>query len=912
VPSLAALLIVTIAVAAPAPGGRSDAVELYHCDFERDQDQDFDDWPDGWTRAHGEGYPRYVRALIEAEPGAPRHALRIDLNGGAAKAMSPPVAIDPRHDYRLEAQMKTVGLTHNRAFVSLVFLDDQKRPVERFDSESLAATHDWTRVRIGPVRCRNLTARSALLVVQVEPGEREDLHGAALFDSLRLCRVPRVTVELVQPRPAYVVGEPIDIHCRVSGYKGLPPVMRLVLRDAEDRLIAEHELTLQRAAAATAKGAKPEEDSAKAFQLAESKWRLPINSAGYYRLRATAIETPTVEAPADDDLSNNQSQPPSAGAREQAASRATSSEAPASQPRPDEDGLFDVEEVVVAVIEPRPRLLTGEFGWSLPDGEREMPPAILAQWVTLAGIHWLKYPLWFDEGDEGRVAGVNWLVDRLNTHGVGLIGLLADPPPLTRQALGIRRGGKAADLFAQDPRIWYPSLEPVMARMSLKVRWWQLGTDDDTSFAGLGDPVATVARVKEQLDRIGQDVRTGLAWNWLDEVPRTKSPPWSFLTRSASPALSAEELADYLAANSALAGEQWISLTPLDPVAYDTRSRAADLVRRLVAAKAQGATKIFLNAPLDPILGLLRADGSPGELFLPWRTTALMLAGARYQGQMLLPGGSRCRVFLRGEETILVVASAAPTDETVYLGDQVRQVDVWGRTSEVPQSADGQRFEAGPMPVFLTGANSAVIGWRLGLAIDRRELPSISGTPHQVRVTCTNHFSQPVSGKMRIVVPKGWRVEPEAFDLKLQPDESLRPAFSLTFPTTASCGEQLLRFDFDLQAERRYQFQVQRPIELGSHDVFLEIGSHLNAAGELEVEQRLVNRTAGDVNFRCHLNIPGRRRMRSQVWKLPPGEDLQVYRVPAGDDLVGQTLRIRAEESGGSRRILNYSFVAEP
>lgn len=884
---LAALLIVTIAPAAAAGGQSSDAVELYHCGFERDQDQDFDDWPDGWTRAHGAGYPRYVHVQIEAEPGQNQHFLRIDLDGGAAQALSPPVAIDPRHDYRLEAQIKTVGLHHDRAFVSLIFVDEQQRPVERFDSEPLTASHDWATVRIGPVRCRHLTARQALVAVQVEPGEAQDLRGSALFDSLRLCRVPRVTMELAQPRPAYVVGEPIDVVCRVSGFRSQPPSMWLVLRDAEGQLVAEHELTLRPSTGAPAKDISLPGDATMAFQLAEATWRLPIARAGYYRLRATVSDSASL-------------------------TQTDNGSPPGSEPRSDEDGLLKVEDVVAAVVEPRPRVLAGEFGWSLPDGEGEMSSATLAQWVTLAGIHWLKYPLWFDEGDEARVAAVNWLADRLNMHGVGLIGVLADPPPLTRQALGIRRGGKVADLFAQDPRIWYPSLEPVMARMALKVRWWQLGTDDDTSFAGLRDPVGTVTRVKEQLDHIGQDTRTGLAWSWLDAVPRTKSPPWSFLSRSASPDLSADELAEYLAAADGSPGEQWVSLTPLDPAAYEMDSRAADLVRRLVTAKRQGATKIFLNAPLDPARGLVHADGSPSELFLPWRTTALMLAGARYQGRMVLPGGSPCDVFLRGEETILVVANRVPTEETVYFGEQVRLIDVWGRTSELSQSPGGQTFHAGPLPVFFTGANSAIIGWQMSLAINRRELPSISGTPHQVRVRIKNYFAQPVNGKLRIVAPKGWRVEPETFDLKLQPDESLQPTFSLTFPTTASCGEQLLRFDFDLQAERRYQFNVQRPLELGSRDVFLEIASHLNGKGELEVEQRLVNRTANDVSFRCHLNIPGRRRMRSQVWKLPPGEDLQVYRVPLGDVLVGQTLRIRAEESGGSRRILNYSFVAEP
>lgn len=897
----------TVASAAPAGGQSSDAVELYHCDFERDQDQDFDDWPDGWTRTHGDGYPQYVRVRIEAEPAQNQHSLRIDLDGGAAQAVSPPIAVDPRHDYRLEALVKTVGLNHDRAFVSLIFVDERQRPLERFDSEPLTATQDWTMVRIGPVRCRHLTARQAMVAVQVEPAEAQDLRGSALFDSLRLCRVPRVTMELAKSSPAYVVGEPIDVVCRISGFKTQPPSMRLVLRDADDQLVAEHELALQTSAAAAQKGVSPPSDPTMEFQLAEATWRLPITKAGYYRLHATVVDSLAAENRPE---TGNRPTPDDSPSR--AAARRGIGQPSAFESLSGQNGLCEVEEVVAAVIESRPRVLAGEFGWSLPDGEGEMPSASLAQWVNLAGIHWLKYPLWFDEGDEARVAAVNWLVDRLNMHGVGLIGVLADPPPLTRQALGIRRGGKVADLFAQDPRIWYPSLEPVMARMALKVRWWQLGNDDDTSFAGLRDPIGTVTRVKEHLDQIGQDARTGLAWNWLDAVPRTKSPPWSFLSRSTSPDLNADELAEYLAAADGSAGEQWISLTPLDPATYDMHSRAADLVRRLVTAKRQGATKIFLNAPLDPVRGLVRADGSPGELILPWRTTALMLSGARHQGRMVLPGGSPCDVFARGEETILVVANHVPTEEAVYFGEQVRMVDAWGRTSELPRLPAGQSFQAGPLPVFFTGANPAIIGWQMSLAIDRHELPSISGTPHQVRVRFKNYFPQPVNGKLRIVAPKGWRVEPESFDLKLQPDESLQPTFSLTFPTTASCGEQLLRFDFDLQAERRYQFNVQRPLELGLRDVYLEIASHLNATGELEVEQRLVNRTPGDVNFRCHLNIPGRRRMRSQVWKLPPGEDLQVYRVPLGDALVGQTLRIRAEESGGSRRILNYSFVAEP
>ncbi|HEX7375711.1 MAG TPA: hypothetical protein VF278_01300, partial [Pirellulales bacterium] len=73
-----------------------------------------------------------------------------------------------------------------------------------------------------------------------------------------------------------------------------------------------------------------------------------------------------------------------------------------------------------------------------------------------------------------------------------------------------------------------------------------------------------------------------------------------------------------------------------------------------------------------------------------------------------------------------------------------------------------------------------------------------------------------------------------------------------------------------------------------------------------------INRTDERVNFRCYLSVPNRRRMRTQVYKLPAGEDVQLYRLPSGEELIGQPLRVQAEEVGGQRRNLNYTLIAEP
>ena len=51
----------------------------------------------------------------------------------------------------------------------------------------------------------------------------------------------------------------------------------------------------------------------------------------------------------------------------------------------------------------------------------------------------------------------------------------------------------------------------------------------------------------------------------------------------------------------------------------------------------------------------------------------------------------------------------------------------------------------------------------------------------------------------------------------------------------------------------------------------VEIWTRLNDRGELEVRQRLVNQTDGEVSFHCELFAPGRRRQQTQVIDLAPG-----------------------------------------
>ena len=54
-----------------------------------------------------------------------------------------------------------------------------------------------------------------------------------------------------------------------------------------------------------------------------------------------------------------------------------------------------------------------------------------------------------------------------------------------------------------------------------------------------------------------------------------------------------------------------------------------------------------------------------------------------------MPSGSENRIFLRPDgQVVMVVWNAKPTQEMLFLGNDVRQIDVWGGTT--PLAGEGQ------------------------------------------------------------------------------------------------------------------------------------------------------------------------------------------------------------------------------
>lgn len=827
---------------------------MFVAGFEPGEDTDYDLWPDGWTRQRGKGFPRYVQMQIVAtDPAEGMGCLRADMNGGAAAAYGPPLAVTADHSYLLEGAVKTDGLDHDRAYLSLTFVDAKRRPLATLNSERIVGSQGWTPLRIGPVTTGSAEATHVLVGVHVEPTDRQDIRGAALFDGLRLTRLP--TLRLSGSRSLEIYSEPqqVEVTCRVSGVEAGNPTVSFELYDALGSRVGQWERPLQDPATVeSAIKARPAPDAARLETVIQ--WKPPITQFGYYRVVAR--------------LSG-------------------------------EGGLDRRGELCLAVVPWQPTPIKGEFGWTLPRGAEHWTLSEWAELLPQVGINWVKLPLWLDTSEGPSVDELLLLFERLEVQGIEVVGMLSEPPPVVHDTLGLARGAEAAEIFSLPTERWYVPLEPVFSRLAPRVRWWQLGGDFDASFAGYPHLDTRLQEVGDLLRRQSPGARVGVAWDLAGEPPAAKLP-CQFVTLSTDQPSNEEAIARGLADNKADA-RKWLVLQPLAAKDAGPTDRARDLVRRMLAARMAGTDCVYLADPLDAEHGLFRPDGTPGDLLVPWRTTALALAGAEYVGKAELPAGSGNAVFVRGGEAVMVLWSETPRRETAYLGEGVVHSDLWGRQLPILRQGQVQQFEVGPLPSFVTGISEGLIRTSVSVAFEHDRLPSVLGAPHRNEIRFRNYFGRDVTGKVRLIVPRGWRVEPEETGFKLAAGAEQRVPFNLTFPFDAATGPQDVQVELEIAADRRYVFSTNRPIELGLGDVRLSVVTRRDERGMLLVEQRLENLTDQAVSFQCELLAPGRRRQRTQVWELGRGQDVQTYPLTNAKELVGQDVWVRAEEIGGQR-----------
>ena len=907
----AGFLFASLAAAEVDPFVRAIPVPGAEFDFERGGDLDFDGQPDDWTRRTGTGFPNYVTFEIDPAVGyGGGRSLRVNANGGKAAMYSAPAAISPHHSYLFAGRVRTQGLRQDAAIISVSFLNARRERVRRVLGPPVSGSFDgWTEVRIGPVMPTR-DVRFVSVGVHLVHGEGMDYSGSAWFDEFSLRMLPRLSLRTNFEAQFRAAEVPIDVEAVVSGLDASGDyALRLVLEDAESRPRDRREFPLDRgpdaSAPHTGDDATPHPQAAdagppdvdgdlpdhaalphvptdesiteRAAAPMTRRWTLPPQQPGFYRLHARLIRDGAVVLEESTSL---------------AVLDRTDRRDPEGQP---------------------------SFGWSVEVWPAGVDADRLAAVAAEAGIGWIKLPLWdtVTPGDleGGRSGEVVQLLTTLRRQGIEPVGVLKEPPREVRRKFADDWNG-VSELFAMPPDFWLPSVEPVMARYGSLVQHWQLGGESDASFAGLPGLGAMMENLKRQFDRMGRDTTLGAHWQWGRPVPENLTGERPFLSLASTPAATEADLIRLLKKSKAAGFARWPLLRPRPATLSGVRTvrrrdldrRAADLLRRIVATRIGGADVVFAADVFHPRLGVLNADASPGELFLPWRTWALALDAATPLGSMTLPESSRNHVFVRGEEAIVCLWNDEAARETISLGPDLRVVNLWGQSTRPPSVAGRHEVDVDRVPVLLRGGSARLARFQLAARFEKGRMPS-STDEFEDELILTNPFPQAISVECELRAPREWEVRPRLVQMTMAAEETARVPVLFRVPSHQSLGPEPLQLRFRVDADNFYEFTVHRDYTVGLGDVTIEVETFDLPGGQVEVRQRIVNNTPEELSFAVSLYAPGQKRQRRRVVGLTEGQsNVLSYRVPEADALRGQRLRIRAEQEGGNR-VLNKKFL---
>lgn len=954
--------------------------------FNRQEDADYDGWPEGWQRKRDRDHPPYLpmklvatdprllqsaqtadlrilqawpfaRKAIPQLPGLPpsvadltvdRH-FRIELNGGWAMVQSSPFPIDTLYRYRLELSGKAESLVNNHAFAEMVFLNAAGEAIAPYATNSLRGTTEWTRLETDLVGVPEgaVSVAVRLIVRPMRASGEFDINGAACFDNLLIRRLPQMRISTDHPLAIYDEGQRPTITVRVLGLDRIARDVHFIVRNVAGEEVGSQSVGFEEVVAPSPSESLPAADAAAVSSSEKDK---SDRESTVPRVTASAeagsVASRDAAAPLPDSDLASKELGSTAPASKVTAPSETSSTIPTVeaiegiatwQLPPLRPGYYVIQSLLGNPERPSLSnettfVILGDFplasadnpfGWTLPRSMMEdIEMKRVPDWIHRLGVGVVKLPCWYEPNDQPNLDAAAWLVGRLQDNNIRTIGMLDVPPPSVLAKINERerRDPSAANYF-RDAAVWPQLLEPIMTRLSLKVRTWQLGPDDDYSFLGRSPLKQTIKEIGRNLQGFGQPIGVAFSWPWLEPLPPASEQSWAALNLAASTPLAPDELDAYLQSiqpqesSDRDAAETWVSLDPLDAKLYDRQTRIADLVLRMTTVRGHRVPGAFISNPVDPRQGLLRDDWRPSELLLPFRTTSLLVGDLKRVGSLPMLRGSSTVVLANAGRTSIVVWNPTPTTEVIYFGDKVRQVDVWGNAIRPKQvTVDGKPYheiQVGPMPTFLIDVDPVLVAFRMSAKLVEKSLDSLLNRRQMVTLEFVNPTQDTLSGEVRIRQINDWIVDsrPQAFDLG--PARVAKHEFDVSLRNSAKIGPSRLEFEFLLRTTPQRRFTVSREIHVGPEGLDIEVTTRL-VEGELLVFLTMVNRTDKPQQYDCMMFPPGGGQyQRRQV--IVPAESTVKRLFPwgSGDAMVGQKMLLRAVEQNGDR-VLNQVVEITP
>jgi hypothetical protein len=396
--------------------------------------------------------------------------------------------------------------------------------------------------------------------------------------------------------------------------------------------------------------------------------------------------------------------------------------------------------------------------------------------------------------------------------------------------------------------------------------------------------------------------------------------PNFFLNFPVDASITSEEAASFLANMPSPPFRRAVSVFPLPAEDYALDMRVINFVQNLVLMKMAGIDSIFLAAPKDEQTGVLRKDGTPNELYLPWRTTATLLSGSRFLGSITLPNRSRNYCFDKGGgKCVMVVWNDGATPdkpilETLYLGNELDTIDVWGKHTVPQQAGNNQTIPVIPTPLFVTGLNINAVRFRLSMQTGTKVISAIPNRTHTIPFSYKNESAFPVSIQIVPEEPRAgdWTITPSLHTANLESGVVNTGAFNLTLLSRADTGRRLFQYNVKITGTDAAEFAVYDEIMIGNPDVYMEFVSRLTDEGDIEVIQVFINNTENVYTYDCRLTVRDRSPKKSQVRRQGFGRDEQIYTIPRGKALIASGVKemmLRADPMNDGARARGEPMV---
>ena len=845
-------------------------IDRFEANFEQSEDINFDNWPDRWKRKKGREFPVYSKIEIEPELSSAANSnkvLGMHLDGGNISLVSEPFKIDARFSFHAHANIKTSENSKHpcKAWFTVTFYDAENQNVGEYKSTEISQDNKWNEISIGPILPPKIEGVVAVVGLHLQPTHKTSLFGKAWFDNIWFARVPRIEISNEHHFAVFGYNEPVRMKCRVSGMREPEAQVTMSLLDHDSKVLASEQLELNENSAAEHLNILQNNTNDYVIDWdMDRSISLPLRDRpGFYRLRLELRET--------------------------------------GHPLITEYKNF----AIFSEVQPSE---VSDYGWSIQDASAIESPDDWFRLLRIANVGWLKMPVWHSSGNEEISTKIATMADQMAREGIALIGVLDRPP----QGSPLTRIGDSNDIavMIRNEEAFKLAVNPVLARLALHIRWWQIGSDQDYSLGDDKNASAKARTIMLHFNKYGQHLRIGAPWLWIQKPPDAGKDSWDFIEFADPIPMTAKELETYLTRRQRNGYQSWINLQPLSDEQYQLETTVRDLITRIISAKRFN-TPLMMAQPFDEMNGLLNADGSPKKIFVPWKVISTALNQSQYLGQMQLPGGSTNWVFEREGEVMMFVWNESPVTERIYLGQNVQAMDMWGRPVKLESDGAKQLIKVVRMPILVSGLSPELARLRLSFEVDKTKLESIPGIEQVIRIRMLNPFRFGLMGGLNLnndeLFEKKYYVQ-----LRLISGEQLQQHLPIRLNVDAATGRHLLRYDFKTNTGENKHFSIWRPMQIGDEKVKFEVFAELNDKGQMTIRAMLVNGSTSPVNFDCSLYIPERRKLSMDFFNAMPGISRQKMVIVNAEDLKGKAMIFRAREFNGNRA-LNYRIkIKEP